>query len=345
MKPDIKDINAILIVRLSAIGDTIHSLPLAAALKAALPDCRLGWVVEKPSAALIEGNPLVDWARVLPKGWLKSPRQIRDLRRDLRREGFELVFDPQGLTKSAVVGYLSGAKARVGFVRGEGRELAPWLDNVLVRPEGVHAVDRTLSLLAAVGLPVPERGEFVLPPCGPADREAIEAFLADGRFAKGFVLLGPWGSFAAKLWPLERFLELAARLREETGLPSAMLGHGARERDAVQALAARSAGSLLPAPDLSLVGVAELARRADLFTGCDSFPMHAAAAVGCRTLGLFAVTDPARLGPYGPRGAAVFESLTLPRSTRERRRLDDRNMLALAVDKVARAALAALARQ
>lgn len=332
----------ILVVRLSAIGDTIHSVPLAAALKKAYPDCRLGWVVEKPSAGLIVGNPLVDWVEVLPKGWLKSPSRVLALRRRLGEQRFDIAFDVQGLTKSAVAARLSGAGTRIGFTRGESRELAPLLDNRLVRPAGRHAVDTTLSLLSALGLPPPERPEFVFPPCPPEDAARIDAAQGDDRFADGFVLLGPWGSFPAKLWPLERFLRLAVALRETTGLPSLMLGHGEKERRAVAELAEKSAGALAAAPEVTLPGVAELARRAAFFVGCDSFPMHAAAGVGCRTLGLFGITDPERLGPYGPNGAAVFHRITLVKSTRERRRLGPDNMMALTVERVLEAALAFL---
>ena len=329
----------ILIARLSAIGDTIHSLPLANALKQRWPDCRIGWVVEQPSAALIVGNPLIDWHHVLPKGWLKSPKRVLALRRTLRQQNFDTALDPQGLTKSAFAARLSGAKIRIGFTRGESRELAPLLDNTLVAPQGVHAVDMTLSLLAALDFPMPQAAKFVFPPCSPEDAAAIDAFLAEPERADGFVLMGPWGSFAAKLWPLDRFLELARRLKTETGLPSIMLGHGAGERTAAQNLAAQSDGALALAPDLSLTGVATLARRARLFVGCDSFPMHAAAGVGCPTLGLFGVTDPLRLGPYGPNGSVVYHDITLVKSTRERRRLGPDNLLALSTDRVAQACL------
>ncbi len=327
----------ILIVRLSAIGDTVHSLPLAAAIRRARPDAFIGWVVEKPAAALIENNPLLDYVRVVPKGWLKKPSLVAALRRDLAAQRFDVAVDVQGLTKSAVAARLSGANIRVGFTRGESRELAPWLDNVRLAPEGTHIVDKSLSLLRGIGIEVPLRGEFVLPPCGEEDMRAMDAFTGGIGAAPGFVLLGPWGSFAAKLWPLARFLELAKRLRGERGLVSAMLGHGEKERRAVRELAEQSGGALLAAPDVGLAGVAELARRARLFVGCDSFPMHAAAAVGCGTIGLFGVTDPARLGPYGPRGKGICARLTLPKSTRERRKLTNENMLALSVDAVAAA--------
>lgn len=324
----------ILIVRLSAIGDTIHSLPLAAALRDAFPKAYIGWVVEKPSATLIENNPLLDWVKVLPKGWLKSPSLTMTLRRELRQQNFTIAFDIQGLTKSATAAWLSGAKARIGFARGEGRELAPLLDNLLVRPRGKHAVDMTLSLLDGLGLPAPESPRFVIPSPSAKDAELIDETLSAERFGRGFVLLGPWGSFPSKLWPLDRFLELAKRIQADAGLPSLMLGYGDLERGQVEELAARSGGSLEAAPGVAVTGVAELARRARLFVGCDSFPMHAAAAVGCPTVGLFGITDPQRLGPYGKHGRAVFEKITLVKSTRERRRLTPENLQALSVEKV-----------
>ncbi|MDR0362054.1 MAG: glycosyltransferase family 9 protein [Planctomycetota bacterium] len=330
----------ILIARLSAIGDTIHALPLAAAVKRLFPDCRLGWVVEKPSAPVVVGNPLVDWHHALPRGWLKSWTEVKKLRRALVRERFDIAFDVQGLAKSAIVARLSGAPVRIGFEKGESRELAHFLDNRLVRPQGVHAVDKVLSLLAGMDARAPGEAGFIFPPCPPGEKSAIEAHITTHQLDGGFILMGPWGSFAAKRWPLDRFGELAAILRAKTGWPALVLGHGPQERGAVAELvAARPPGDLCPAPEVSIPGVAELARRARLFVGCDSFPMHAAAGVGCRTLGLFAVTDPRRLGPYGPRGAAVYERLAIPRSTRERRRLDQSGMLALTVEKVADAVL------
>ncbi len=325
-----------LIVRLSAIGDTIHSLPLAAALRRLYPQAWIGWVVEKPSAPLIVDNPLLDWWYVLPKGWLKSWTETTALRRALRRQQPAIAFDIQGLTKSAAAAWLSGAGVRISFTRGESRELAPFLDTRLVAPQGKHAIDMTLSLLAGIDQTASGLAEFVFPPCSADDAAAI------APVPDRFILLGPWGSFAAKLWPLERFLETARSLHAATGLPSLMLGHGEKERTAVAALSAHAPDILQPAPDVSITGVVELARKASLFIGCDSFPMHAAAAVGCPTLGLFGVTNPERLGPYGPSGQAVFEKLTLVKSTRERARLGNENLLALSVNKVVDASLASL---
>jgi ADP-heptose:LPS heptosyltransferase len=342
--PDSASPKRILIVRLSAIGDTIHSLPLAAALRREYPGCFLGWVTESPSAPLLADNPLIDWLHVLPKGWLKSPRLILELRNCLLAERFDTAFDIQGLSKSAIAAKLSGAGIRIGFVRGEGREIAPLLDNRLVIPAGRHAVEITLSLLAGLGVIPPVKPEFVLPPCRPQDALSIDNTLKDRKYSGGYVLLGPWGSLAAKLWPLSRFRELARGIAARADLPSLALGYGEKERQAVAAAAVQSEGTLALAPEVNAAGVVELARRARLFVGCDSFPLHAASATGCPSLGLFGVTDPLRLGPLAANSESIFGKLTLPKSTRERRRLGQENMLALDVGKVLERCLYILAR-
>jgi ADP-heptose:LPS heptosyltransferase len=334
-----------LIVKLSAIGDTIHSLPLAAALKKLYPGCFLGWVTEQPSAPLVAGNPLIDWCHILPKKWLKHPRLVLDLRRRLREQRFGVSFDTQGLTKSAAAAWLSGAKIRIGFTRGEAKELAPLLNNRRLTPSGRHVVEMALSLLSGIGARPPGKPEFVLPPCPETEADRIDAFLANPKYASGFVLMGPWGTFQSKLWPPDRFLALAKGIREKkTGLPSLMLGHGEEERSRVGELAAASGGAMEPAPELSLLGVVELARRCRLFVGCDSFPLHAASAVGSPSLGLYGIADPLRVGPLPPHGESVYERLTLVKSLRERRRLKPDNLYALSVEKVLARALEMLGR-
>lgn len=325
----------ILIVRLSAIGDTVLTLPLAAALKKNRPDRFIGWVVEEPASPLVVDNPLVDWSYVLPKGWLKSFSLVRELTTALREQHFDVAFDAQGLSKSAIAAWLSGAALRVGFARGQGREIAPMLDTRLIEPENVHLVKRTLELLKGIDEEPPGDPEFVLPPCPDADKTIIDAFLADETYANGFVVMGPWGTYAAKCWPLSRYLQLADDLYEGWNLPTLVLGHGAAERGAVELLLAGSEGKHARlAPEVSLLGVTELARRARLFVGGDSFPTHVAGAVGCPTVALFAVIDPERVKPLGKNSRAVYERLTLLTSSRDSRRLDQSNMESLGVLKV-----------
>ena len=326
----------LLIVRLSSIGDAIHTLPLAAALRRLYPEAFLGWLVEEPAAPLIVNNPLLDWWLVLPKGWLKKISWLARLRRELKKQRFEIAFDVQGLSKSAVAAFISGAPLRVGFTRGEAREIAPFLDNRLIPPPGRHVVANTLGLLTALGEEAPSATELVLPPCPAPELARIESFPAP---ADGFYLFGPWTSNISKCWPMEYFTELAARLRQTTGRPTLALGYGPAEREAVARAAVKVPGALELAPEVSPLGVAELIRRACLFIGCDSFPLHLAAGLGRPTLGLFGVSDPDRVGPHLALGRSLYTRLTLTSSSRARARLTQANLLALSVEEVEAASL------
>jgi ADP-heptose:LPS heptosyltransferase len=327
-------IKKLLIVRLSSIGDAVHTLPLAAALRRLWPEAFLGWLVEEPASPLIVNNPLLDWWLVLPRGWLKKPSWLARLRRETKTQGFEVAFDVQGLSKSSAAALISGAPLRVGFTRGEAREIAPILDNRLIQPPGRHVVANTLGLIAALGVKAPEEAELVLPPCPGPELSLIENFLAQPALAGGFHLFGPWTSNISKCWPLEYFTDLAGRLRRATGRPALALGHGPQEREAVRRAAAQAPGDLWLAPKVTLLGVAELIRRAGLFVGGDSFALHTAAGLGRPTLGLFGVTDPARVGPHRAGGRSLHARLTLTSSRRARSRLPQDNLRALTVERV-----------
>src|SRR5580698_93646 len=134
----------ILIVRLSAIGDVLHGLPVLCALRDALPHAHLAWVVEGRTADLLAGHPALDELIVVPRRWLKSPRAVLDLWRRLHGR-FDVSIDIQGLTKSAVAAWLSGAPVRIGLAAPAGRELSPWLNNHRVAPTATHVVDRNLE--------------------------------------------------------------------------------------------------------------------------------------------------------------------------------------------------------
>ena len=150
--PDARTSPRILIVRLSAIGDVIHGMPIACALRERFPRAYLGWVVEERAAELLQGHEALDELIVLPRGWLRRPRLVWQLRRRLRAARFDLVLEAQGLTKAAVAAWLSGAKRRIGFGGQWGRELSPWLNTELVDASDRHAVLRNLALLEPLGI-------------------------------------------------------------------------------------------------------------------------------------------------------------------------------------------------
>ena len=165
----------ILIVRLSAIGDVIHTMPMLCALRARFPQAVLSWAVESRAAALLEGHAALDELIVVPRGFLKSPMQLWRLARRLRSLRLDVAIDGQGLTKSALVAWLSGARRRIGFGRPRGREFSPWLNGELIYPTATHVVERNLQLLLPLGI---ERSEarFDVPESD-RDREAAAALV------------------------------------------------------------------------------------------------------------------------------------------------------------------------
>ena len=143
----------ILISRLSAIGDCVLATPLLCALRDHLPNAHLAWVTERAPATLLEGHAALDELIVVPKRWMKSAAEIRQLRSKLRASRFDIAIDPQGLTKSSIVAWLSGAKQRIGFHKPRGRELSCWFNRELVTSTKTHVVDaRFLELLKPLGI-------------------------------------------------------------------------------------------------------------------------------------------------------------------------------------------------
>jgi lipopolysaccharide heptosyltransferase I len=320
----------ILIVRLSAIGDVLHGLPVLCALRAALPEAHLAWVVEGRASELLAGHPALDELIVVPRGWLKRPKSVGSLWRRLRRR-FDVAIDVQGLTKSAIAARLSGAPLRIGFAAPAGRELSPWLNNRLVVATATHVVDRNLELLAPLGIrssgarfDLPERAE---------DAATAERILAELCPGAAPALINPGAGWPSKLWPAERFAGVARHLGEVHRLPSLVVWAGAAERGWAEAIVAGSGGWARLAPATSLVELAALARRARLFVSSDTGPLHLAAAVGTPCVGLFGPMPAERNGPYGP-GHIALQRVCLTGSSRSRRQANNDSMLAISVAQV-----------
>src|SRR4051812_9541506 len=179
----------VLIVRLSAVGDCIQTMPLACAIHDHWPAAHVTWVVEKGSAPLVEACDAVDRLMILPKRFATSPRILAWLWRELRRERFDLALDPQGLTKSGLVSWFSGSRRRLGFARPIGRELSPWLQTELVRTHAEHRIPRYLELLQPLGMASPKI-RFGLALSAAAEEKAA-AFTSQAGLAAGYVALNP----------------------------------------------------------------------------------------------------------------------------------------------------------
>ncbi len=321
----------ILLTRLSALGDCLLTMPLACALKDHLPDCQLCWAVEPLAATLIRQHPAVEETFVVPKGWLKSPRTLWRLRGQLRERRFDVVLDPQSLSKSSLLGWLSGAVRRIGFDSPQGRELAPWLNNERVQRGARHIVDATLLLLEPLGIERPQV-RFDLPTDPLAERQIVQ-YVRDAHLASGFVVINSAASWPSKQWPAPRWGRVARYLGEQFNLPSVVTWAGPREEQVARQIIDRSGGHALQAPSTSLWELAELLRRARLVLGSDTGPLHLAAAVGSTCLGLYGPTRREKSGPYGPQHAVL--QVDAPHiSNRRRRQRDDSAMRQISVESV-----------
>lgn len=268
----------LLVLRLSALGDVIHTIPAVVSLKGS---AELTWVVEAPYRELVE---LVAGVKTIPvrmKKWTREPRAAMAALRSMR--GFDASIDFQGLIKSAMLGALSGAKRRYGFDSNAIREKPALLfTNRKVQVDTArHVVEQNLQLAGAAGPALPVTANWQLFPV------AMEG-------GSGSVVLLPGAGKPNKLWPVERFRELARRIG-----PRALAVWGPGERELAEAIGARMA------PPTNLRELAGLLQKAEVVIGADTGPLHLAAALGTKVVGLYGPTDPRRNGPYSQLGNCI----------------------------------------
>ncbi|HYM62982.1 MAG TPA: lipopolysaccharide heptosyltransferase I [Thermoanaerobaculia bacterium] len=304
--------DCILVVRLSALGDVIHTLPAVAALRAALPRCRIGWVVEPPYRELIELVAPVDEVFTIGvKRWRRQSvsttwREIQELRGAMREFARGAVaIDFQGLIKSAAIAWSSGARLRYGFERAAIRE--SWALMFLNRTISVdrthHVVDWNLDLA---------RG--IVPSIGAAPPVDLSPFAArpSGTPASlsGRIVLLPGAGRASKIWPAARFRDCARAIEARSGkLPVIAWGPG--EYELAESIAAGGCAEI--APPTGLRELTWLLRESQLVIAGDTGPLHLAAALGTKVVALFGPTSPERNGPYGQRHHVV-ESFSTTRT-------------------------------
>ncbi|MGH7333617.1 MAG: lipopolysaccharide heptosyltransferase I [Candidatus Rokuibacteriota bacterium] len=290
------------IVKLSSVGDVVHALPVAAALRSRFPLGRVTWVVERREAALLRGNPdLDDVVSVDTRSWrrLQDLTSIRDMLGRLRRARFDVAVDLQGLLKTGLLTAATGARIRIGLAALRCREPVNALfTNRRVAPPASarHVVDQLLSLLAPLGATTGPP-TFRLP-SEPGAEEAAEAFFMGHGLKETdrVVVLNPGAGRADKRWPVSRFVELACRLRLEVGA-TVVVAWGPFEVEQARAIAEGAAALL--APPTNLDGLLALLRRIRVMVAADTGPLHLAAALGIPCVGLYGPTDPTRNGPYG----------------------------------------------
>jgi len=343
------NIDRLLIVRLSAMGDVIHSLPAAQALREAFPHAMIGWVIEERWAELLCApgtprrgprsalRPLVDWVHpVNLTGWRKSLftistlQQIAKVWNDVRAARYDVAVDLQGAMRSAVLARWSGAHVVYGAAEPRESPASLWYTRQAIA-RGAHVIEQYLSVAEAVAqrkMKVP-RVEF---PRDPLTEESTRQGFAQ-RGVGEYAILNPGAGWGAKRWPAQRYGEVARQLAKD-GL-RCLVNFGPGEEDLFQEVNAASGGVVRPTQP-SITGLIALTRRARLFIGGDTGPMHLAAALQVPVVAIFGPTDPARNGPYPTSDATRSIVLRNPASptTHARRAQPDEGLLEISAEAV-----------
>ena len=313
----IKSPDSVLVVRFGAMGDVIHTLAAVTALRSASSNMRIGWIIEdrwsellcarntSVSGPLSPQRPIADFVQVVDtKRWRKSPfshetkHQAGRALRELRAQHYEVAGDFQGALKSALFARLSGAKKVFGFQHP--REApARIFYQCRVEARGAHVIEQYHSLAEAVaGRPLPHC-EALLPSNEEAEAK-IEKKLA--ALGKDFVLINPGAGWRSKQWPVQRYGEVAQAL--SLGGLTPLINFGPGEQELALEVQAASKGVSKPI-SCSISELIALTRRAKLFIGGDTGPLHLAAALRVPVVAIFGPTDPARNGPYGSKSVVV----------------------------------------
>jgi lipopolysaccharide heptosyltransferase I len=320
-----------LIARMSAIGDTILTLPVACALREAYPDAYLAWVVERKSAAMVLNHPCLDDVFTLERGWFVSRRQRRAVRHQLRACRFDVSIDCQSVTKSALACWLSGAPMRIGCRGKYGAEFSPLLNNHLLEPTTSHLTDRSLELLRPLGIATP-RVKWQLFVEKKAETVASVLRSAVGR-TNSFAIINPGATWKSKLWEMSRFAAVARHLGETHALKTLVVWGNPQELVAAKEIAAAASPHAVVAPQTSLQELAAVIRGGRLFVSSDTGPLHMAVAVGTPSIGLYGPTRPEDCGPYGNPHRAL-QMRYQEGSRRARRNADNSAMREISAERV-----------
>jgi len=346
----------LLILRLGSMGDIVHALSGVAALRRAFPAATIGWAVERRWAELLcavgaenaasgsAEKPLVDRLHFINTvAWRRAPfasatwQDAWGAMSALHGARYEFAVDFQGAWKSAGLALWSGSPERVGFDRPRESPAAIFYTRRVV-PASPHVVDQNLELAAAVTGQNSGPACFPLPCSTPADAWCDSELRRRGL--QDFALLSPGGGWGAKLWSPENYGQVAAALGRE-GLPS-IVNFGPGEEELARSVEQASGGAAQPLC-CSLGELIALTRRASVFIGGDSGPMHLAAALAVPVVAIFGPTDPTRNGPYGARSIVLRHAASTTSYSHHGR--PDAGLRSIPAEEVTRAALRLLEAQ
>jgi lipopolysaccharide heptosyltransferase I len=298
----------ILIIKLSSIGDIVHTLPSLAAIRNALPDAEISWIVERNFAEVLRDNPMLERLIEIDTKAVRrqkvSGETLLTLRQQLRRlhaSTFDVAIDFQGLIKSSLIAFLSKAKRRCGFAPEAMREPLSCflLHETFSVPLHSNIIAKNLSLTKqSLGIDVSFDSKDFIFPIGVSLKHEEEANKIIETVGEKFAILNPGAGWVTKQWSPEKFGGLADAIWTKLKIPS-VVTYGPNEEDLAEKVVKASHSNKTHAVKPSLKGFYSLAKRAAVYVGSDTGPMHLAVAAKAPIVGLFGPTEWWRNGsPY-----------------------------------------------
>ncbi len=318
LEPSAKaSIHRILIIKMSSIGDVVHSLPFLEVIRSNFPHSKIDWVVEEAALEILRGHPALDriivsrrktWQKNLKKGFhvFSVAREARKLYKEIRSVKYDIVIDLQGLFRSGLLVGLSRSEKKIGL--SGAREGAGFFYSPVKVNYEQHAVDRYLQVAEFLGcdLSLHQDGRI---PVSDRDRENVKALLSriGPNDDRPVVAINPVARWVTKMWDINRMALLAEKLQRELSCRIVFTGSPQDKRLIENVLEHMGEKPLNLSGRTSLKELACLYSRCRLLITADTGPLHIAAAMGCRVMAIFGPTDPIRTGPYG-KGHVVVQS-------------------------------------
>ena len=301
--PFTKPPKKILIIKPSALGDIVHTLPFLASIKRCYPEASIHWAVARGLHTFLEGHPLIDHLWIIDKEKWKRPgnllqtiREITSLTKGLRRERFDVSVDLSGLLRSGLITLAANAEYKLGFKEAD-EGSAFFYTHRIHGSMKIHAIDRYLKIAEVMGC----QSETVNYPFAPYESSPA---IAD-KLPKEYIVMTPSAGKAANRWPAERFGQLAARLE----LPTLLIG-GKSDQSVTDEVVQHSEGKAISlAGKTTLKELIAIIDKAKYFITNDTGPMHIAAALEVPVFAIFGPANPIRTGPYGKNHTVIREEL------------------------------------
>jgi lipopolysaccharide heptosyltransferase I len=293
----------LLILKPSAMGDIVHTLPLLASLRKSFPSWYIAWGVKEKFSELLEKHPYLDKA-IIWRG-----RGFWNFLREIRRKRFDIVLELQGLFRTGFVAYLSRAPQRWGFSKEEAKERQSMFLNIKIQTTSAHIVDKYLDFAEHLG--ADRVTEFLIPKKESA-REYIGHYLQNTGVSPSHKLIALIQStgWENKTWKSERFAQLGRLLSLKENWKVIVIGGiGESEKKKAQRIKKMAADKLLVAPATTVSQLVSLLRRCSMAIGGDTGPLHLAAALGVPVIGLYGPTSPSRNGPYTDKKEVIYHNL------------------------------------